>query len=372
MLRNSGSDDESLFVGPDAPSWGYGPTPDTGTSRRRGYHGPVTQDWLLVETLGDEPVVVAQGRQMKNFVPCDTFLRRNPNLGAIRSAVEATLSGASGLVAATTTNRVIHTEPVAMSDGRIHAVHVWCGLAGTEPPERPTPGPLIWNFTTGEASGTVAYLINAGMDPATESTTGRAFIEDMPSRILNRDETKVLAMSIDVAPGRTYCNTWEFTDKQGTFRRVGFVVRTAFERAGDGSEHLIGRAMNLVESVQETPGPGHPAQRILDGLSQPGVYRLVVDLRNWTLLKWLDEPCPYFDWRNPARIHPADHQDFSTRIRGELDAGETSSTILRLPGTSGDWVPLHVTIRRIELDEGVFGGLVTLRLPTADELAAAR
>lgn len=45
------------------------------------------QDWLLVETLGDEPVVVAQGRQMKNFVPLAAILRRNPNLEAIRVAI---------------------------------------------------------------------------------------------------------------------------------------------------------------------------------------------------------------------------------------------------------------------------------------------
>ena len=34
-------------------------------------------DWLLVETLGDEPAVVAQGRQLKNLVPITTFLRRS-------------------------------------------------------------------------------------------------------------------------------------------------------------------------------------------------------------------------------------------------------------------------------------------------------
>jgi hypothetical protein len=39
----------------------------------------MTHDWLLVETLGGEPAVVARGSQTKNLVPISVFLRRNPN-----------------------------------------------------------------------------------------------------------------------------------------------------------------------------------------------------------------------------------------------------------------------------------------------------
>ncbi len=38
-------------------------------------------------------------------------------------------------------------------------------------------------------------------------------------------------------------------------------------------------------------------QRILAGLAQTGVHRALVDLDNWKLLKWLDDPAPFFDWR---------------------------------------------------------------------------
>nr|WP_081485373.1 GAF domain-containing protein [Mycobacterium xenopi] len=44
-------------------------------------------DWLLVETLGKEPIVVAQGTQPRNLVPITAFLRRNPHLAAIRTAI---------------------------------------------------------------------------------------------------------------------------------------------------------------------------------------------------------------------------------------------------------------------------------------------
>jgi hypothetical protein len=332
---------------------------------------PVTQGWLLVETLGTQPAVVAQGRQMKNFVPLAVFLRRNPNLAAIENSVAATLTGGKGLAdMAPSSGRIIRTEPVAMSDGRIHAVHVWCGPPHEDPPDRPIPGPLVWDLTSAVGTATAEYFINAGMDPVTESATGRALAEDIPSRSLNSDEAKALSMAIDSAPDRTYSATWGFTDKQGLFRRVGWCVRTAFETGEDGTQHLIARALNLLEALGDPSlPPENLANRILQGMSQPGVYRAIVNLSDWTPLKWLDDPCPLFDWRGRVRLHPDDEQTLSGRIRDELQSGGMTSTVVRLPGEDGGWVRLHVTISRVELDTGIYGGLVAMRLPTAAELA---
>ena len=332
----------------------------------------MTQDWLLVETLGDQPMVVAQGRQIKNFVPIAVFLRRNPNLAAIQTAIAETVASGTGLASITPkTKRVIRTEPVKMSDGCMHAVHVWCGPVDADPPERPVPGPFKWDITLGEGSATMDYFANAGMDAATESHSGRAFAEDIPSRSCVRDEAKMLSWTIDAAPGRTFSANWDFPDKQGTFRRVGWCARTLMEPAEDGTEHLIARALNIVEHVIESPLPPNAfADRILQGLAQPGVYRAVVDINNWTLLKWIDEPCPYFNWRD-ARMHPADREHLAQQMSEELGLG-TTTAVFRLPGnTDGEWVPMHVMINRIELDGGVYGGLVTMRVPTEDELADA-
>ncbi|AQT81997.1 hypothetical protein B1R94_26170 [Mycolicibacterium litorale] len=331
----------------------------------------MNHDWLLVETLGAEPVVVAQGRQMKNLVPLGLQLRRNPHLAAIQTAIAETVKTGNSLASITPkSDRVIRTEPVQMSDGRMHGVHVWIGPAGAQPPERPTPGPLKWDMTLGVATDTVESLTNAGMDPTLEPTHGRAFAEDLPARSFNRDEAKVLALMIDAAPGRTYCTTWNFTDQQGGLIRAGFVARTALELAEDGTEHVIARAMNLRCDLDESAlPPDHLAQRILAGLSQPGVYRALVDLGTWKLLKWLDEPCPHYDWRQSVQFHP-DDRDVLIPMTDEFETGSTSR-VLRLPGTDGGWVPMHVSVNRIEVDSGVFAGLITVRLPTTAELAEA-
>jgi Family of unknown function (DUF5628)/Domain of unknown function (DUF5593) len=335
----------------------------------------MAHDWLLVETLGDEPAVVAQGRQVKNLVPITTFLRRSPHLAAVRTAIAETVQTGQSLTSITPKHdRVIRTEPVVMSDGRMHGVHVWTGPADIEPPERPTPGPLKWDLTLGVATDTRESLANSGKNPEVEVTFGRAFAEDLPSRELNPNETKVLAMAVKAVPGQTLCSTWDLTDWQGNHIRIGFVARTAVEPGPDGRDHLVSRAMNW---GAELKGPvvstDDLALRILHGLAQAGVHRALVDLNNWTLLKWLDEPATFYDWRGTEadrqKVHPDDEHLMSAMTR-EFAKGATNG-VLRMRGHDADWVPVHVTVNRVELEPDTFAGLISVRLPTDDELVAA-
>ena len=335
----------------------------------------MSHDWLLVETLGDEPAVVAQGRQLKNLVPISAFLRRSPYLAAVKTAIAESVQTGQALTSITPKNdRVIRTEPVMMSDGRMHGVHVWTGPINEEPPERPTPGPLKWDLTRGVATDTPESLANSGKNPEVEVTYGRAFAEDLPSRALNPNETKVLAMAVRAEPGQTICSTWDITDWQGNPIRIGFTARSAMEPGPDGRDHLVARAMNWrAEHKGSAVSRDDLAQRILNGLAQEGVHRALVDLKNWTLLKWLDEPCLFNDTgateNDVARVHPDDEAVLSYMTK-EFAKGATSR-VLRLPGNDTDWVPVHVTVNRVELEPDAFAGLLSLRLPTDEELEAA-
>jgi hypothetical protein len=335
----------------------------------------MAHDWLLVETLGNEPAVVALGRQLRNFVPINAFLRRNPHLAAIRSAIAESLQTSQSLASITPKNdRVIRAEPVLMSDGRVHGVHIWSGPAGAEPPERPTPGPLKWDMTVGVATDTPESLANSGRNPQVEQTHGRAFAENWPSRDIRPNEGKVLAMAVKSEPGQALCDTWDGIDWHGNHIRVSFVARNGLEPGPDGHEHVIARGMNW---LADTTGPMVPtdrlAQQILHGLAQPGVHRALFDLNNWTLLKWLDDPCPFYDWRRAStsgpRVHPTDQRKMAVMAAEFADGGTVG--VLRMPGHGGGWVPVHVTVNRVELEAKTFAGLVSLRLPTDAELADA-
>ena len=114
---------------------------------------------------------------MTDMVPIAAYLRKAPDLAAIQTAIAETVATGDSLASITPKARqVIRTEPVQMSDGRVHGVHVWTGPVGAEP-ERPTPGPLRADLTAGVATDTVESLTNAGLDPAEESMSGRAFAE---------------------------------------------------------------------------------------------------------------------------------------------------------------------------------------------------
>ena len=332
-------------------------------------------DWLLVETLGDEPAIVAQGSRTKNLAPISTFLRRNPHLMAVQSAIGETVRAGQALTSITPKNdRVIRTEVVHMSDGVIHGVHLWIGEPGAEPPDRPIPGPLKWDLTAGIATDTAESLYNAGRDASVEATQGRAFAEDLPARALNPNESKVLSMVIRAKPGHVLCSTWNVTDFRGEPITVGFVARAIAEEQDDGSERLICRAMNW-RSVIEGPvvRPDDLAQRILNGLAAPGVHRAIVDLNHWRLLKWLDKPCPFFDWRAGEQgetvLHPGDERHVLGMAREFVDG--PTARVLRLPAHGGGFTPIHVTVNRIELDNDTYAALMSMRLPTDEEIAAA-
>ncbi len=330
----------------------------------------MTQDWLLVETLGDEPVVVAQGRQMKNFVPLPTFLRRNPNLEAIRAAIAEAAGSGTSVAATIGGNRVIRAEPVVMSDGVIHGVQLWYGPDGSEPPERPLMG--VWCSDVAlEGATTPQFLINLGKDPTVEPLTGRAIADDIPANSFNAGEAEALSWVVDLMEGRILSANWGFQDPQGAYRRVGFCVRMVVEPTADGGERLVGRAMNLLESVSESPAPAGPlAEQIIGGMGRAGVHRGIIDLNTWTLIKWLDEPCEFYDWRSEDRVHPEDLECLAAPMTVELDSGATTA-VLRLPANGGGWTPVHVTIDRIELDSGIFAGVIAVREPTGAEIAAA-
>jgi hypothetical protein len=333
----------------------------------------MSHDWLLVETLGSEPVVVADGRQTRNLVPISVFLRRSPDLMAIQTAISESVHSGEAMSTITPRNdRVIRTEPVTMSDGRVHGVHVWIGPLGTEPPPRAVPGAVKWDLATGVATDTPESIRNSGRDPSTESTPGRTFADDLPMRAMHPNERKVLSMAIMAEPGMTLCSTWTVTDHQGETITVGFVARANQELQDDGSERLICRAMNWpAESDGPTLPPDHLAQRILDGLARPGVHRAVVDPVHWTLVKWLDTPAPFFDWNaresGKELVNPADALHLA-RMRHEYANGATSG-VLRLRANDGGWTPVHVTVNRLELEPDTYAALMTLREPTEDELS---
>jgi hypothetical protein len=332
----------------------------------------VEREWLLLEVLGDEPVVVAQGHALRRLVPLGVFLRRNPNLEAIAAVVDETVGNRQSVTEPVADGKaVIRTEAVVMTDGRVHGVHLWTGPQSADPAQRPLPGAVAWDLTTGTASDTPRALMNSGLDLNVEKTDGRAFAADMPIGHINRDETQVLALSMSCKPGDTFCSTWDATSHNGERIRVSFVARPALEGQTDGSEHLIGRAMNWRVPRHEASAPeGDLAKQILRDMAQEGIHRALVDLRTWNLLKWLDRPFPHFDWRTEPVEQPLVHPDDLSVLSSmkQRFADGPAEGLLRLRAKGGGWTVVHSTVYRVHLLDDTYAGLVCFRLPTPAEL----
>ncbi len=56
-------------------------------------------------------------------------------------------------------------------------------------------------------------------------------------------------------------------------------------------------------------------------------------------------------------------------MRAEIAGGPTAR-VLRLPAVGGGYTPVHVTANMVEIDEDTHAALLSMRLPTDEELAA--
>lgn len=98
--------------------------PVTKRARRR-------HDWLLVETVGNEPAVVAQARQLKNLVPITAFRRRRPHLAAIETAIAESIRTGESL------SRPLPARGVGRRPTRGMRRRRCCKAARRPPPARP-------------------------------------------------------------------------------------------------------------------------------------------------------------------------------------------------------------------------------------------
>lgn len=332
----------------------------------------MSADWLLIETLGDEPTVIAVGSRLRKATPLRRFLNSSARVHAICAAVDE--SASTGQPTRIEWGKhVVQAIPVLMTDERVHGVQVWAGSGVKPAPPRPRIGAVVWNLTTRVAADTRSALLNAGLDPAVEPTHGRFFAADLPVGELHPNEIHVLTLALRSSPGDTISDTWNLTTRMGNPITVSFFSRVVVEESASGEGNILCRAMNWRESREVAyQYDQHLADRILRGMTDPSVYRVLVDLDTWGLLKWIDAPCPLFDWRgiNPhlPLLHPDDRPIREAMAR-EFDSGPASG-ILRMRSGSG-WTLIHVTIYRIELEHGVMVGLLSLRVPTDAEVVEA-
>ncbi|MBE5465011.1 MULTISPECIES: GAF domain-containing protein [Mycobacteroides] len=324
----------------------------------------MAQDWLLIETLGAEPTVVAVGRQPKKMVPLPVILHRNRYLPAIAEVITRTVTEKLPITEPISgADRVIITQPLVLPSGEAHGLQLWFGSTSETPPERPIAGTWAWNIVTGGTTLDEGCLHVNGITngkPGEVQNIAESFQYIEP----NPDEADALAKLVTSAPGEYHCATWDGKGDDDLPRRVHFCARICTDPVS--SQNIV-RGLNINVG---TPGPAKPeqrpiilAQQLLAAVAEPGTHRALVDLRSFTLLKWVDDPMPNLAWQydpsDEPRIHPEDLEKAKTMARG-LRYGRTED-VIRLRSSEGDWLRVQATANLALLDQHTTAALVTLR-----------
>ncbi|MFD1044303.1 hypothetical protein ACFQ1S_01185, partial [Kibdelosporangium lantanae] len=113
------------------------------------------------------------------------------------------------------------------------------------------------------------------------------------------------------------------------------------------------------------PQPILLAERVLAAEQTSGQHRLIYDLQQKRMLKWIDAPVPRIAWRSHEQHEPAIHRrDLATyrRMFEALPKGPVTAQ-LRFRTIDGDWLLLNVTAALMALDQETLAALVTMTQP---------
>ncbi|ORA59081.1 GAF domain-containing protein [Mycobacteroides franklinii] len=330
----------------------------------------MSRDWMLLETLGDEPTVIAIGLQARNMAPLESVLRRNRHRPLIETAIaDCRRTGELTVAFTPARDRVVRVHPISMGKANVHGVQVWFGPADVEPPPRPVAGACLGDLDTSLTTLTAGYFEVMGFDPQNRSER-QAIAEGLAPVLPSPRNAELMAHVVNPELDSTFCGTCLAADYQGHTLQVHYAGRASKEIDPAGAVARINRIVcTRVDNRPAEPRVGL-AQQILDAVAAPGMHRMLLNVDTFAVLKWIDAPFPDLAWRydpdRPENIHP-DDEAAARNMRDELRAGATSG-VLRVRAISGGWLRVHVSATKFALHDNAFAGLVTLTAAPAVDI----
>ncbi|GAA1351836.1 GAF domain-containing protein [Saccharothrix algeriensis] len=336
----------------------------------------VAGKWLLIETFGgeghEEPTVIGVGSSPRRMVPLKSVLGRGRHLDDVRALVARVVAARRPVEAGTADGRRRMVGlPLVTFAGRVHGVYAWLGEHDEQPPPRDPAGAWYFNLSTDKIGGSDDLLDLYGVAPA-DRRTQRATAEAFGRLVTNADESAALAVIVRSTPGAEHQATWTVRRDDGSLRAANFACRAVEETTEDGRVEVVLHGITHdIGPADTTPSAPPPrpvvlAQQVLAAEREPGRHRAILNLRNLTLLRWLDDPMPGVAWElaaeRPPGIHPDDLPVAKELSRGLATAGRVEG-VVRVRSTTGGWLPVHLVANLMLLDQHTTAALVTLSDP---------
>jgi hypothetical protein len=154
-----------------------------------------------------------------------------------------------------------------------------------------------------------------------------------------------MAMLVRSRPGDEHQATWAVRrEDNGQLRAANFACRVMAETGENGQvETVVRRITHDIGAAGETPSAPPRmvlAQQVVAAEKQPGKHRAIINLRRFTLIRWVDDPMPGVAWQLDTEYPPAIHPDdlpVAKQMSAKLATQSRVEGVLRVRSVTGGW-----------------------------------
>ena len=309
-----------------------------------------TDEWLIVETLGDGPhTVIADGGKIKNWTNIGRARSYGPAaskrmVDAVNRCV-ATATEQHDVVAATTSRDelVILAVPALAAADRVNGVHLWIGPRTQQPP--PKRAVAVWHWdqktqTNHQGRDSVDEVVLRM--PKDEVHAARSAPDNFQRILRFDDRVGYVAMVSKMEPGGRWQGRISMRRYDDTVCQLQMVTRA------DPRENIARGLFNDISDVAPPePIVDNAALRMLAAAS--GIGAGIMDLGTTTIYDWFSTPpSPLDRWQHTNPTIDPDDQTLLTAACARLGTtGAREQMLVRVKFDDTDWIHTDVEITAI-------------------------
>lgn len=316
----------------------------------KGDRTAATNDWLIVETLGDGPhTVIADGGRVRNWSAIGRARPYGP--AASKRMVDAvnrcviTGTDQHDVVAATKSRDELDilVVPVLAAADRVNGVHLWIGPCGQQPPPKRAIAVWHWDQTTAinhQGRDSVDEIILRM--PKEEVHAARSAPDNFQRILRFDDRVGYVAMVSKMEQGGRWQGEISMRRYDDTVCQIQMVTRA------DPRENVARGLFNDISDVTPPePVVDNAALRMLATAS--GVGAGVIDLGTTIIYDWFSTPpAPLDRWQHSNPTIADDDQALLAAACTRLGTtGEPETLVLRVKFDDTDWIDTDVEVTAI-------------------------
>lgn len=310
----------------------------------------VEDDFVLVESLGDEPTIIAQAGKERDFRKI-TNIYRGPARTVIEQLVADALLADSFILrpvpenATATLGKSSYAAPILGPDNVVYGTRVWTGQG--EPPQHQIVGTWEWELGLVDlpprlrASTAFLDMFGVGTEHRDRTVYGPA---DFFGRVVRLSDIATLWQQVKSAQsGDSYTGSIIIRTDAGDLRRIHYAQRFVETAAGPRLRGICRDATGTDLQDLQASLLDADLSRMLIGLQ--GMFGFVGDItfpNAPCILKWLTSYIPGIGHgvstgQTPA-IHPEDLPQVVVWLAEVRETGLPVSGLVRLRHHGGGWI----------------------------------